>query len=201
MTTSQVYLKENATGKTVAADLHDEVSDAHLAMHDSTWVPVMKAHCAERRLTDSPEDRNWDWRRKAKDLRPLLGYHSFALVCQNELQGLMWTSDLYSARLGSQLGKSLVYVEFLATAPWNRKEVQQPSRYSGVGGVLIDAAIQSSLDSGYQGRIGLHSLPKAEDFYREKCGMSAFRIDLAHDALMYFEMTAKQAETFRRKRR
>jgi hypothetical protein len=200
MTTSRVYLKENATGKMVAADLHDEVSDTHLAMHDSTWAPAMRAHCAGRTWTDSPQDRNWDWRSKAKGLRPLLGYHSFAVVCQNELQGLMWTNDLHFARLDSQFGKPLVYVEYVATAPWNRTEVQQPRRYEGVGGVFIDAAIQLSLDTGYHGRIGLHSLPKSEEFYETKCGMTPLRIDLAREKLRYFEMTAKQAEAFRLKR-
>jgi len=57
----------------------------------------------------------------------------------------MLTNDMQSARLMSQFGKSLVYVEFVVTAPWNRSEVQQPPRYTGVGGVFIDTAIQLSL--------------------------------------------------------
>lgn len=200
MTTSRVYLKEHATGRMVVADLHDEVSDAHLAMHDSTWVLAMKVHCIGRTLADRPEDHHWDWRHKVNVLRPLLGYHSFSIICRNELQGLMWASDFRSARHAAQFGKPLVYVEYVATAPWNRAEVQRPPRYSGVGGVFIDAAIQSSLDAGYQGRVGLHSLPQAVEFYEKKCGMSAIGIDSAHESLMYFEMTKEQALTFRRKR-
>ena len=34
-------------------------------------------------------------------------------------QGLMLVSDFKSARLQVQFGKPIVYVEFVATAPWN----------------------------------------------------------------------------------
>lgn len=200
MTTSRIYLKENATGKLVEAALHDEVSDAHLAMWDATWKPVMKAHCEGRPQADCPQDRHWDWRRKSNAWRPLLGYQSFAIVCRDELQGLMLTSDFRSARLAAQFGKPLVYIEFVVTAPWNRSEVQRPPRYSGVGGVFVDAAILLSLDSSFRGRVGLHSLPQAEGFYREACGMSEMGSDSAHEELMYFEMTEEQAEAFRRNR-
>ena len=194
-----VYLKESATGKLVEAELYDEVSDTHLAMWDSTWVPAMRAHRA-RTQTASPEDHHWDWRRKANAWRPMLGYRSFAVVCKCELQGMMLASDFQSARLASQFGKPLVYVEYVATAPWNRPEVQKPPRYVGAGGVLVDAAIQLSLDSHFHGRIGLHSLPQAEDFYRRKCGMTELGQDFSHENLMYFEMTEEQAKEFRRKR-
>lgn len=200
MTISSVYLREVATGKMVEAELFDEVSDAHLEMWEKTWKPIMKAHCVERVLSDKPEDSHWDWRRKSTAWRPLLGFHSFAITCHDELQGLMLVSDIRSARLASQFGKPLVYVEFISTAPWNRSEVQKPLRYRGVGGIFIDAAIQLSLDSGFCGRIGLHSLPQAIDFYKKGCGMSELGIDYAHEKLMYFEMTEQQAESFRQKR-
>ena len=200
MTTSTVYLRESATGMMVAGELHDEVSDAHLAMWDATWTPVMKAHCAGQARSRRPEDGHWDWRRKANAWRPLVGYQSFAIVCRGVLEGLMLTSDFKSARLPSQFGKPLVYVEFVATAPWNRSEVQKPPRYTGVGGVFVDTAIQLSLDSGFRGRVGLHSLPQAVGFYRLACGMTALGVDSAHESLMYFEMTAQVAAAFRRKR-
>ena len=132
-------------------------------------------------------------------LRPYLGYHTFAIVCRGELQGLMLASDVQSARLESQFGKSLVYVTYVATAPWNRVEMHKPPRYIGVGSVFIAAAIQLSLECHFRGRIGLHALKQSENFYR-KCGLSELGPDSAHDGLLYFEMTVEQAKTFRRER-
>jgi GNAT superfamily N-acetyltransferase len=128
-----------------------------------------------------------------------VGYHSFAIVCENDLQGLMLASDFRSARLQAQFGKPIVYVEFVATAPWNRPEVQKPPRYRGVGTVMVAAAVELSWDLGYRGRIGLHSLPAAERFYRESCGMTELGKDAAHQNLMYYEMTDNQAERLRQK--
>jgi hypothetical protein len=159
----------------------------------------MRAHCAGRARTGKPEDHHWDWKWKAGEWRPLLGYHSFAIVCGGELEGLMLVSDLKSARLQAHFGKPIVYVEFLAAAPWNRKESQDPRKYRGVGKVMILAAVELSADLGYRGRIGLHSLPAAEPFYRDECKMSELGPDAAHQDLMYYEMTAEQADAYRSK--
>jgi hypothetical protein len=197
MSKTSIYLKESATGKLVKAALLDEIADAHLAMWVASWCSEMERHCAGRILQNKPEDHHWDWKAKAAHWRPLLGYHSFAIVCQGELQGLMMANDLQSARLPIQFGKALVYVEYLATAPWNRSEVQMPPRFSGVGTTFISAAIELSRTIGYRGRIGLHALPMAESFYLEKCKMDALGRDTACQSLMYFELTEEKAELFR----
>lgn len=41
-------------------------------------------------------------------------------------------------------------------------------RLRGVGTALVTAAVALSEDEGFKGRIGLHSLPQAEDFYRRR---------------------------------
>lgn len=66
---------------------------------------------------------------------------------------------------------------------------------SGFGVVLFWRAILQSLDEGFKGRVGLHSLPKAENFYR-KCGMVEVGYDAAKQGLMYFELTQEGAEKF-----
>lgn len=197
MTESRVYLRKTATNELVEASLLDEVADQHLLMWKNSWKPVMRSHSANRGLRNSPEDSHWDWKQKAASWRPLLGYHSFAITCQGGLQGMMLVSDLKSARLQLQFGKPIVYVEFLATAPWNRPEIQKPVRYRGVGTVMIAAAVELSWELGYKGRIGLHSLPAAELFYKDICKMIALGKDAAHEDLMYFEMTENQAAAFR----
>ena len=92
-----------------------------------------------------------------------------------------------------------MYVELLATAPWNRTNIQRPKRFRGTGTVMIAAAIQLSMDLGYKGRVGLHSLRDAESFYQKGCGLTAPGRDAAYLNLMYFEMTETQAEGFRAK--
>jgi hypothetical protein len=199
MNESRVYLKKSETNVLVEASLLDEVTDDHLSMWNGSWVPAMEAFCVGRIFHDKPEDHHWNWKWKASEWRPLLGYHSFAVICESELQGLMLVSDVRSARLQVQFGRPIVYVEFVATAPWNRPEFKRPPKYRGVGTVMVAAAIELSWELRYRGRIGLHSLPAAAPFYRDKCGMTELGQDAEHQNLMYYEMTENQAEKFRQK--
>jgi hypothetical protein len=50
----------------------------------------------------------------------------------------------------------------------------------------------------FRGRIGLHSLPAAEEFYGTVCGMTDLGRDESYQGLRYFEMTAAQAAAFSR---
>lgn len=55
-----------------------------------------------------------------------------------------------------------------------------------------------SVDEGNRGRIGLHLLPQADIFYREKCGMTDLGPDTSYRPrpLRYFDMTEAQAAAF-----
>ena len=64
--------------------------------------------------------------------------------------------------------------------------------------VLIATAVQLSLEEGFRGRIGLHSLPQAETFYATNCGMTDLGKDTKKEGLRYFEMTPAQAAAFLR---
>jgi hypothetical protein len=66
----------------------------------------------------------------------------------------------------------------------------------GVGSVLIGTAIELSKELEFKGRIGLHSLPQANGFYANFCGMTDMGPDSANHDLRYFEMTPEQAEAF-----
>ena len=48
----------------------------------------------------------------------------------------------------------------------------------------------------FQGRVGLHSLPQANGFYANTCGMTDLGPDPHHRELRYFEMTPVQAQEF-----
>jgi len=57
-------------------------------------------------------------------------------------------------------------------------------------------AVQLSHDEGFHGRIGLHALPQAEEFYRDKCGMQCCGEDPSYEDLPYYEMTREIAMRF-----
>ena len=190
MNVSRVYLQAAATGQLAPADLCDEITDQHLDLWETSWQPAMDAHCAGLPRDAEPEDSEWNWRANAKIWRRLATFRSFAVVCNGELQGLMVVRDTLNAA-----GMPIIYVELLATAPWNRPEISRPPRYRGTGRVLIAAAVTLSRAEGYGGRIGLHSLPAAEPFYRNKCGMTDLGMDAAK-GMVYFEMSEAQANAF-----
>ncbi|MEH2393829.1 MAG: GNAT family N-acetyltransferase [Nostoc sp.] len=65
--------------------------------------------------------------------------------------------------------------------------------YKGVGSSLLKFAIEHSFYLDYKGRLGLHSLPGAENFYR-KFGMVDLGYDSNKQGLRYFEISSDQAE-------
>ena len=90
-------------------------------------------------------------------------------------------------------GDPLIYVDYLESAPWNLKISGVAPRFIGVGTVLIAEAVHLSLDTGLEGRVGLHSLPQAETFYRSRCGMTDLGRDPRYFDLTYFEFAGQQA--------
>ncbi|MEX0867650.1 MAG: hypothetical protein WD030_09845 [Pirellulales bacterium] len=186
---SNVYLVEVSSGQLVKAELHDAILPRHLDHHERLWKPLIQAR--------QEEHGHWDWQSKCRHYSAQLSYEFLAVECQQETQGLMIVNTIRRCRLPQQTNKHLVYVEYLEVAPWNRPHVTVDPKYRLVGTVMLAAAIQLSIDDGNKGRIGLHSLPQADTFYRDRCGMT----DLGPDAsifgnLHYFEMTEQQATQF-----
>jgi hypothetical protein len=126
----------------------------------------------------------------------LLAFKGFSVSAQGETQGLAQVDLTKSAREANASGKPLVYLDYLEVAPWNRPELGFTPRLRGVGTALVTAAVALSEEEGFKGRIGLHSLPQADDFYRRRCGMTDLGPDAAYQNLRYFEMTAAQARAF-----
>ena len=58
----------------------------------------------------------------------------------------------------------------------------------------MGAAIRLSIEEGYKGRIGLHSLPQSNDFYSNRCGMIDLGADPHYQNLRYFEATPEIAQ-------
>ena len=172
------------------------LTEAEQAQQD--W-DAFRAEMRELGIAVDEKERDhihWDWRRKATSLKRFNGegqnWRLAGILSEEQWQGLM---ILWLNKLGRLESKPLVYVDYLMSAPWNRPVTPRP-RFRGVGQRLIRAAIEESQKLGYAGRIALHSLPEAEEFYAEKCGMTDFGSDSTYYDLCYFELTAEQAERF-----
>lgn len=199
-------LREVSTGRVVMAEVFDGISQAHIDSWEKSWRPVIEATRARLAASGTPrsahpQSSHWDWNRKAEEVRRLLSYRAFSVVCDGATQGLMRVETVvHRSRVEDEKGltaQGLVYVDFLETAPWNRPEHVQHPVYRGVGQVLLATAIQLSLDEGFKGRIGLHSLPQSEAFYRSVVRMTDHGPDSSYPGgLRYFELNAAGAQAF-----
>ncbi|EIU7205279.1 hypothetical protein [Pseudomonas aeruginosa] len=195
-------LLEASTGRVVDAEIWDAITDQHIADWNCQWKPAMQAAVNARRALGVgqallPQSSHWLWDEKARATKGLLAYPSFAVVSEGGTQGLMITELLGSCRCPTQFGKPLVYVHFIEVAPWNQVGLMVGApRLSGVGSVLLSTAIQLSRYEGFEGRIGLHSLPQSNSWYGNKCGMIDFGPDVSKQGMHYFEMTPEQAKAF-----
>lgn len=202
ITVSLVHLFNAQRGEPEAAELWDGITESQLRDWEGEWTPelykaVQRLHRMGIDRKHWPQSRHWDWRRKTKALQGMLGMPGFSIVCNGLTQGMMIVDlAMHRCRIAEQKGKNLVYVEFVENAPWNRPELTNPPTYRGIGSILIRAAIALSQQEEFKGRIGLHSLPQANSFYANTCGMSDLGMDPDYQGLRYFEMTPEQAEAF-----
>jgi hypothetical protein len=201
---SVVYLKERRSGDFVEATLLEGLGRAEVEAAEEQWIPFLQEALRQLKAQGVPKDKwpehgHWDWRQKYEATEGLLAYKMFGVECRAEMQGMMLvTTAGKTSRIASQRGKPLVYVHFLATAPWNVPRIVSVPRFSLVGSILIAAAIHLSLAEEFSGRIGLHSLPQADQWYLEGCGMTDLGPDPSVQNLRYFEMTPEQAAEFLR---
>ncbi len=196
----EVTLLECETGQYVSALLLEGVDVEYARAVDDRWVTFVATETAKAQAAGTPigpqDHGHWRWERKVGATAHLLSFPTMAVECNGIPQGMMLLkTDGAVGRLPDQTGHPLVYVHFVATAPWNDTRVVEQPKYRGVGMVLMYAAVQTSVDLGFKGRLGLHSLPGAEKFY-EKIGMTCMGPDEKSQNLKYFEMTAAVAAAF-----
>lgn len=159
-----------------------EMDDDHLDDYESIWKGILLA-------TEQP-DRYWMWDYKLRQSSRDRRFESYAIEVDRLTQGLIfietqWHRAQYPPRY------PLVYIEAIAVAPWNRRRLEDPPYLRGVGRALLLFARQRSLDLGYDGRVGLHSLPDSEEFYRRN-QMLEYGADPEKERLVYFEYRSIQ---------
>ncbi len=140
-------------------------------------------------------DAKWQWPDLFAEMRGRTTHASFCIEAQGEVQAAMRVDLTARCRLSSQAEQHLVYVERIAVAPWNRRQIQDPPLLTGLGKILLGVAVSLSIDEGWDGRTGLHSLIQADGFYR-RVGMSDLGIDPNHEGLRYFEFSSPDARKF-----
>jgi hypothetical protein len=187
---SIAYLSDQRDGRLVEAQLIDGVSRDQVEQAERDWRPFLLE--AVKRLENAgmplPEHSHWDWRKKHRATTGLMAYRMFGLECDGAMQGLMLTSmAAHQRRIADQKGKEQVYIDYVASAPWNSPALVSEPRYGLVGRVLISTAVQLSLKEGFRGRIGPHALPQAEKFYSQKC----FMTDIAAGSFFLDQLSTK----------
>jgi len=203
---THIEIIDNRTGSPVAAELFDEVTVEHFIETQQEWRPIVLkaarqlAKMGSRELI--PQHFHWDWTVKAPELS-VLANTFYGIRYEKKLQGLMkveTVGEFCRCRLPEQEGKALVYVDYVEVAPWNLKALAlglgEKPRFNAVGSRLIEAAVRKSIEEECKGRIGLHSLPITEQFYRRVCRMTPVGRDSAKQNLLWLEFTPEQAESF-----
>lgn len=203
-------------GQPMLVELYQGVEEQQLQYIENQWMPVLRqlqnqailkvkaksivddndrrnAFCLAQAVVGSP-DGHWDWRNKMREAANE-AYASFYASCGNSVEAVMECRLLHFAREPSQANQPTVYINHVAVAPWNRNEIQNPRRIAKLGDLMIATAVSLSIDEGFGGRIGLHSLAQAEGFY-QNCGMSDLGPDNNYGELCYFEFTDAQAAAF-----
>jgi len=199
-------------GRRFKLDLVEGLDTAHLDYIEQYWRPVMEQQYKLALLqfftlpqvlqTDDSfrdivgklgiPDQHWDWRAKCK-YAAATQRRVFGLLNGGHVEGTLVLEFGHTARFTP--GLPLVYAEFLAVAPWNRRAIQRPERFRRLGTLLVGATVAISRMESLDGRCGLHSLRTAEGFYR-KIGMKEFGIDHGKEGLVYFEFDMPSAQAF-----
>jgi hypothetical protein len=131
------------------------------------------------------DDAFWNWAMKKRLSVTNDRYEAYALQYEGLTQGLLWLETQWH-RCWRRRDRRLVYIEAIASAPWNRRELQETPYIKGVGTALLLYARQRSLELGYEGRVGLHSLASVETFYQGQ-NMANYGKDPEKENLRYFE--------------
>lgn len=200
-------------GRPFKIDLVDGLDDVHIESIEKRWDPALQRQynlailsyfqLPPASLTPDKwneilgafgaQDAHWRWRTKCT-VAPGSNRKIFALLNIGEVEAAMLLHFGRQSRVAGQ-PLPIVYVDYVAVAPWNRKEIQNPQRFRHLGTVLLGTAVAVSSSMGFEGRCGLHSLPQSEGFYR-RIGMADFDIDLAYSSLRYFEFDTRAARLF-----
>lgn len=166
----------SGTGESISASLRS-MNEKHLEDIQDYWQDILEA-------TNQPDD-GWAWEYKLRQSQQSERHEAYAIEEEGLTYGLIYIETQWR-RSHLPHRNPLVYVETISVAPWNRKSIEDPPYLQGVGTALLFFARQRSSELGYGGRVGLHSIPGTEGFYR-RAQMSEYGPDSEKEGLIYFE--------------
>ncbi|HUR53670.1 MAG TPA: hypothetical protein VMZ71_06045 [Gemmataceae bacterium] len=178
----------------VAADVNVDA----LVLPSMTAEQVVAAEVLWRphRLSVGGEHSHWDWALKIGRIA-IPGSRIVGVECRGAVEGMALIFERgYFTRLPPDVGRPLLYVDFIEAAPWNLRTSPTGQRYAGVGLALMRFAVEKSVELGCGGRVGLHSLPQSERFYAVSCGMLGGEVDFGYYGLKYYEFTQALGTAF-----
>lgn len=133
-------------------------------------------------------DSHWDWLSKSCAYRTD-EYRWFYIYSGDMPQAACL---IYHPKKSFIHQKDIFYIEYLAVAPWNRKNPMQVRELSGLGKVIVQFAVKYAVDElGLHLGFSLHSLPAAIGFY-ENIGMISFT-EQDKGSLKFYEMPSQIA--------
>src|SRR6266487_3540651 len=182
------------TGEPVDAQICDKIIEANFQDFEKHWVPGFRDLPVLGELSTAvPEDEQWDWRGKVKKTQGKLSYRHFVLECDKMTQGFMRLELTHRSRMNNE---HLIYIDYVAVAPWNQTSRVKVPRFKTIGTILFTQAVGTSFDEQFAGRLGLHALPGAVTWYRDRLKMRSFGPDKDYHDLEYFEYDEALANQF-----
>ena len=184
---TEIPLKDNVNNQRTSGFLITPGTEQHFR-DAGKWQAFIKTN-----YQNASQDAHWLWHVKFLNMnsQPSIEMKTYVIEKDDMVQGVMMLK-LNKCKSKRYRRREIVYVDYLATAPWNRKyenfngEIVTP-KYSLVGLNLIKAAIEESHSKGYDGLVGLSSLSKAEDFYKG-VGFCQVGENIGECGLNYFEL-------------
>jgi GNAT superfamily N-acetyltransferase len=129
------------------------------------------------------DDSHWRWLNKSIAHRGD-AYRWFFMVAEEKPQAACL---IYHPKDSAIDGEPIFYIEYVAVAPWNRKNPMEDRHFKGVGSAIVRSASDYAITKlGLRPGYCLHALPKAIPFY-ESLGMKAFP-NRDKDNLPYYEL-------------
>lgn len=206
---SEVVIETNtlfseSTGQQIQCQLHLgwDISKAHAC--DKVWgvfnVQLMRfieaqnyGHEKLAEVLDSiqVDDGHWSWFKKST---LFLGpqYVWFFLMAEQYPQGACL---IHHPKVSAADAREIFYIEYIAVAPWNRKNPMCSRTFKGAGTMLIKGAVNHAINTlKLEPGFSLHALPKAVDYYKA-AGMRSFNA-LDKPNLPYFEMLESDIQKF-----
>jgi hypothetical protein len=192
-----IKLIKGADGELVDAVLFEGLSEKNIQDHELIWVPILdaanKAAKEKGEQLVVAEDAHWRWSKKVNFTSGQLAFRHYAIEYENSTEGLMMVALVgHQSRIVPP--KDILYIDYLSVAPQNRVIIQNPPKLKIIGSVFFNYAVQISMEEGMNGRVGLHALPNAISWYRDKLELVAFGKDISYHNLEYFELSEERAQ-------